>query len=80
MELSIAGLALGIVFGVAMAVGAEVFRFGALRRVSFALGTIGLTVPVFWVGLLLLVVGSATLGWFPSSGRLDVMMQPAAAR
>jgi ABC-type dipeptide/oligopeptide/nickel transport system permease component len=72
IELSLAALGLGIVLGAAMAIGAEVFRFEMLRRLSFALGTIGLTVPVFWVGLLLLVIGSAWLGWFPSSGRLDV--------
>ncbi len=74
LELGLAGLALGVLAGVVTAVCAEVFRVGALRRLSFLLGTLGLTVPVFWIGMLLLIVGSWWLGWFPSSGRLDLGM------
>lgn len=74
IELSLAALVLGVLFGATMAVGGEVFRVGALRRLAFALGTIGLTVPVFFVGFLALIVGSWWLGWFPSSGRFDVAM------
>lgn len=79
IELSVAALMLGIVFGGVMAIGSEVARWAVFRRVAYALGTIGLTVPVFWVGLLALMVGSAALGWFPSSGRLDVMIIPPPA-
>lgn len=78
IELSLAALGLGIIFGTAMAVGAEVFRWAAVRRLALGLGTIGLTVPVFWVGLVALVVGSGWLGWFPSSGRFDIMLAPPA--
>ena len=55
LELALAGLALGVVVGVATAIGAEVFRAGWARAVSGLLGTLGLTVPVFWIGLLLLL-------------------------
>lgn len=78
IELSLAALVLGVVFGTAMAVGAEVFRWAAVRRFALGLGTIGLTVPVFWVGLIALVAGSGWLGWFPSSGRFDIMLAPPA--
>lgn len=76
VELSLAALGFGVIFGAAMAVAAEVLRLEAARRLALALGTIGLTVPVFWVGLLALVVGSAWLGWFPSSGRLAIAVVP----
>jgi len=78
IELSLAALGLGVVFGTAMAVGAEIFRWAFVRRLALALGTIGLTVPVFWVGLLALAVGSGGLGWFPSSGRFDLVLAPPA--
>ncbi|HEX9781159.1 MAG TPA: ABC transporter permease [Opitutaceae bacterium] len=76
LELGLAGLTLGVCTGILMAVFAEVFRIGVLRRLSFLLGTLGLTVPIFWIGMLLLIVGSWLLGWFPSSGRLDLAMIP----
>ena len=80
LELGLAGLSLGIIVGLATAVGAEVFRAQWLRRFSGLLGTIGLTVPIFWIGLLLLLVGSLVLGWFPSGGRFDLAAIPPPTR
>lgn len=78
LELSFCGLALGILVGVVTAVFAEVFNIGILRRISFFLGTVGLTLPIFWIGLLALIVGSLWLGWFPGGGRFDFsLIKPA---
>jgi peptide/nickel transport system permease protein len=32
----------------------------------------GISVPTFWMGMVLVLVFSVTLGWLPSSGRADV--------
>ena len=32
--------------------------------------------PIFWIGLLGLIVGSLWLGWFPSGGRFDLSLVP----
>jgi len=80
LELAIGGLALGVLVGVATAIGAEVLGAGWLRRFSAVLGTVGLTVPIFWIGLLLLLGGSLLLGWFPSGGRFDLAAVPPPAR
>ena len=72
VELALGALVLGTIIGVSTAVGAEVFHAGWLRRFSVLLGTLGLTVPIFWIGLILLIVGSLVLGWFPSGGRYDL--------
>ena len=74
LELSFCGLFLGVLIGVLTAVFAEVFHLGLLRRVSFFLGTVGLTLPIFWIGLLSLIVGSLWLGWFPAGGRFDLSL------
>lgn len=80
LELGLFGLGVGVVVGVLTAVLAEVFRVQALRRLAFLLGTIGLTVPIFWIGMLFLIVGSWWLGWFPSSGRIDLGIVPPPSR
>jgi len=79
LELGLAALVVGVLVGVATAVGAEVFHAGWLRRFSVFLGTLGLTVPIFWIGLLLLLGGSLLLGWLPSGGRFDLAALPPPA-
>lgn len=80
IELSLAALFLGVLFGTLTAVFAEVFQMSALRRLAFFMGTVGLTIPIFIVGLLSLVVGSLWLGWFPSGGRFDLGVIPPEVR
>jgi len=72
LELSLVALVLGITAGVAAALLSEALQAAWLRRFSFFLGTLGLTVPIFWIGLLLIVVGTLVLGWFPAGGRFDL--------
>jgi ABC-type dipeptide/oligopeptide/nickel transport system permease component len=72
LELSVVALVLGIGVGVAAALLSEALHSAWLRRFSFFLGTLGLTVPIFWIGLLLIVVGTLVLGWFPAGGRFDL--------
>jgi ABC-type dipeptide/oligopeptide/nickel transport system permease component len=72
LELGLAALLLGTAFGVATALLAEALHVRWLARVAAGLGTLGLTVPIFWIGMLAIVVGSLWLGWFPASGRYDL--------
>ncbi len=68
-ELALSALFLGVVAGGMLGLLAETLRTVWLRRAAFALGMAGLTVPVFWIGFLLLLGGSLWLGWFPPGGR-----------
>lgn len=72
LELSIVALVFGVCVGVATALLSEALHSSALRRFSFFLGTLGLTVPIFWIGLILIVAGTLVLGWFPAGGRFDL--------
>jgi peptide/nickel transport system permease protein len=53
--------------------------YAALRRGSFLsqvfmmLSLIGVSLPTFLIGILLILVFAVTLGWFPSFGRGDVV-------
>ena len=71
LELALAALLLGVSAGIAAALGAQWLRWGVLGRVSSGFGALGLAVPNFWLGLMLIVTGSYWLGWFPAGGRFD---------
>jgi peptide/nickel transport system permease protein len=44
-------------------------RGGAVDRVATAASAAGISIPVFWLGLVLQLVFAVALGWLPSSGR-----------
>lgn len=66
----LAGLALllSLVFGVGLAVIATYTRVPWLRQALLSLPPLGMSVPTFWVGLVLLQVFSFQLGLFPALG------------
>jgi peptide/nickel transport system permease protein len=64
------GVVLGIPFGVVSAVRRNHWVDHALRGVSL----LGVSSPVFWLGLIGLYVFYFRLGWLPGPGRLDVGM------
>lgn len=68
--LALAGTALGIavVLGVGVALAATYTRSRLLSQVLLSLPPLGVSVPVFWVGLILLQVFSFRLGLFPAFG------------
>jgi peptide/nickel transport system permease protein len=75
-----ATLELALVAGVlALAIGIPMGVYTALRRGSFmsqlfmGISLLGVSLPTFLIGILLILVFSVNLGWFPSFGRGDVV-------
>jgi peptide/nickel transport system permease protein len=72
-ELGLFATGLAIVFGVPLGVVAGVKRDGALDFSVRGATLIGLAIPAFWLGLLLIFVFFVTLDWLPGPvGRLPV--------
>jgi peptide/nickel transport system permease protein len=67
---TLVGIVLGIPFGVASAVRRNKWIDHVVRGVSL----LGVSTPVFWLGLIGLYVFYFRLGWLPGPGRLDVGM------
>ena len=80
LELSAAALALGASGGLALALCASTSDRPWLRRLANGVGALGLVVPIFWIGIMLLLVGALWLGWFPMGGRFDLSLPPPEER
>lgn len=63
---------LSTVIGVWMGIRAGWSRGGAFDLSSMGFSLILYSMPEFWLGMLLILLFSTTLGWFPNSGRVTV--------
>ena len=73
LELSLVAAVLALVVGVPMGVYAALRRGSFLSQVFMGLSLLGVSLPTFLIGILLILVFSVLLGWFPSFGRGDVV-------
>jgi peptide/nickel transport system permease protein len=72
LELATVATLIGVFLGVPMGVIAAVHRGRWLDQLIRVVGLVGYSVPVFWLGLVGLLVFYARLGWVAGPGRLDV--------
>ena len=75
LELATLGILIGVTVGVPLGVWAAVRRGGLVDQVVRVMGLIGYSVPIFWLGLMALVLFYARLGWVSGPGRIDVAYQ-----
>ncbi|MDF1526663.1 MAG: ABC transporter permease [bacterium] len=72
IELSLAALFLACLFGVTLGIVSASRQYSIFDYLSMVGSLIGVSMPVFWLGLMLMLVFSLHLGWFPVSGRIGV--------
>ena len=75
LELATCGILLGAGLGVPLGVWAEVRRGGLADHAVRVMGLVGYSVPIFWLGLMALVLFYARLGWVAGPGRIDVAFE-----
>ncbi len=68
-ELALAALAIAVAVGVTLGVLAAVYQRTWIDAVAIAVALVGVSVPVFWSGFLLMLVFALELNWLPASGR-----------
>lgn len=72
VELATLGIIIGAGLGVPLGVWAAVRRGGLADQFVRVMGLVGYSVPIFWLGLMALVLFYARLGWVGGPGRIDV--------
>jgi peptide/nickel transport system permease protein len=72
LELATIGTIIGILIGVPLGVLAAVKRGSLIDQAVRVLGLLGYSIPIFWLGLMALLLFYAKLGWVAGPGRIDV--------
>jgi peptide/nickel transport system permease protein len=73
IELALSAMVFALVFGIPLGFFAAK-RYGSwFDRSSLVVSLIGISIPIFFLGLILKYIFSVRLGWLPSVGREDVL-------
>ncbi len=73
LELAFCAAAIALLVGVPMGVFTGLYRRSWLSRFFLTFSLIGVSLPTFLIGILLILVFSVWLGWLPSFGRGEVV-------
>ncbi|MGD2179105.1 MAG: ABC transporter permease, partial [Anaerolineae bacterium] len=71
IELALFAMLLAILIGVPIGIASAARRASLLDSVSMVGALIGVSMPIFWLGLMEIMLFAVILQWLPSSGRLD---------
>jgi len=74
VELAVASMVIALLVGISAGVISALKQNSIFDNVSMVVALGGVSMPVFWVGLILMWVFSFKLGWTPISGRLAVQI------
>jgi peptide/nickel transport system permease protein len=69
LELALTAMTFSILIGIPAGMIAAVRPKSWLARLALSGSLLGISMPVFWLGIILILVFSVYLGWLPSSGR-----------
>lgn len=74
-ELATLGTLIGVLLGVPLGVAAAVWRGRWIDQIARVVGLIGYSMPIFWLGLMGLLVFYGLLGWVSGPGRIGIFYQ-----
>jgi peptide/nickel transport system permease protein len=77
IELTLGAMLIASTVGVVTGIIAAVRRNSWFDGVSMFVALFGFSMPIFWLGIMLILLFAWLLGWFPISGRLDLTVDLA---
>jgi len=72
IELTVAALCIACFFGIIFGIISATKQYSIFDYVSMIGALAGVSMPIFWLGLIFMLIFSLNLGWLPISGRLSV--------
>jgi len=68
LRLALLATALAILIGIPLGITSAIKQYSLFDNLAMLFALIGISMPVFWLGILLILFFSVHLGWFPASG------------
>lgn len=69
LELAVVAMLIALVIAIPLGILSAVKQFSWVDYISMFFAQLGVSIPVFWMGMLLIIGLSVNLNWFPSFGR-----------
>ena len=76
IELAIAAIIFASIIGILLGIVSAVKKNSIVDNSGMVLALIGVSMPIFWLGILLIILFSGVLHILPSGGRIDPLLQP----
>jgi peptide/nickel transport system permease protein len=76
IQLAVMSMIFAFVIGVPMGILAAVKKNTAIDYIASIIALSGLSVPNFWLGIMLILLVSVNLGWLPASGFESIFVDP----
>lgn len=77
IELAFMAMLIATIAGIFVGVLSAVKQYSIFDYLSMVGALVGVSMPIFWLGLMLILLFSVQLGWLPVAGRIDIGMEPA---
>lgn len=78
-ELALAAMILATVLGIGIGIVSAAYQYSVLDHLTMVIALVGVSLPIFWVGLMLIFLFSVQFRWFPTggAGSVQALVLPA---
>lgn len=76
VELALTAIFIATIMGILLGVISAVKQNSIYDYGTMVTALMGVSMPIFWLGLMMIILFSVILGWLPASGRIGIGMQP----
>ena len=76
LQLTIMAMIVSVLIALPLGIASAVYRNSVWDSLCSFFGVFGVSMPSFWLGMLLIILFSLTLGWLPTSGYVSIFEDP----